>query len=394
MAPRQDGRWHLRWRVGGKEKTTTALSKPAALKRAREIAKSLSGSTGSRSVSHGDGNLIDRLKALAASSKPAGIDASALLGQIEGTIARVGSWSEVERAVQHWEASGIGRIERVPMIVAVERFIGIYESDRARHTLAGVRKEVEAFVGDPGRATLGVWEVRRELLEEWIGRADRGTAPGARFFNNRLGTWRTFFNRCKDWGYWPKGEPSPAEGISKRKEMDRAPEILSPDQAWAGLKVLEEQAPDLVWYFSLGCWAGLRPMELSRLRWEDLLWDQGHVAVRPEVAGKTLRERFVPMEGAVKALETVERPKRKGGGGRSVKVCGYKDPVRISTLLKEAGIVPVWTQDVMRHSYISYRIARGDSLARIAEEAGNSEGVIRRRYRRPVMASEGARFFG
>jgi hypothetical protein len=66
----------------------------------------------------------------------------------------------------------------------------------------------------------------------------------------------------------------------------------------------------------------------------------------------------------------------------------------LSAFLRAEGIVTGWTQDVMRHSYISYRIARGDSLARIAEEAGNSESIIRRRYRRPVRASEGDQWFG
>lgn len=129
-------------------------------------------------------------------------------------------------------------------------------------------------------------------------------------------------------------------------------------------------------------------MELSRLRWEDLDWERGYVCVRPEVAGKTLQERFVPMESPVLGLREVPRPRRVSGA--SGRVCGYKDVPRIAGMFREAGIFGEdgWPQDVMRHSYISYRIGRGDSLARIAEEAGNSEGVIRRRYRRPVMGSE------
>jgi len=381
---RTDGRWHLRWRTGGREKTTTAKTREAAVSRARTIAKELSRAQGGTLlVSQEQGAALGQLVALAGRE---GLSPAAWLGRAEAAIALAGgSWSAVERAVRHWESSGIGRIERVAMVEAVSRFLGIYERERARHTLAGVRKEVEAFVS-AGHGAMGCWEVSRELLEGWIGRGD----PSARYWNNRLGTWKTFWNRCRDWGYWPAGEPTPAEGIGKRREVDRAPEILSPEQAHGGLELLRERAPDLVWYFVLGCWAGLRPMELSRLRWEDLLWDRGHLVVKPEVAGKTLRERFVPMEAMVKGLECLPRPRRKAG---PAKVCGYKDPVRIATLLREAGIVPSWAQDVMRHSYISYRIARGDSLARIAEEAGNSEGIIRRRYRRPVMGSEGARYF-
>lgn len=381
---RNDGRWHLRWRVGGREKTTTAKTREAALKRAREIAKDLSRSTGgTQVVSQDQAAVLGQLCGLAARE---GLSPAAWLGRAEAAIAQAGgAWSAVERAVRHWEASGIGRIERRSMVEAIERFVGIYERDRARHTLLGIRKEVEAWVA-AGYGAMGCWEVSRELIEAFIDRGD--PAPSPRFRNNRLATWKTFWNRCRDWGYWPSGEPTPAEGIEKKREADRAPEILSPDQAWRGLTLLRERAPDLVWYWTLGCWAGLRPMELSRLCWEDLDWERGHILVRPEVAGKTLRERFVPMESPVLSLREVSRPKRVSGA--SGRVCGYKDVPRIAAIFREAGIFGPegWPQDVMRHSYISYRIGRGDSLARIAEGAGNSEGVIRRRYRRPVMGSE------
>lgn len=385
---RGDGRWHLRWRVGGKERSTTARDRGKALARAREIARELSGQVGTEAVSREEAMAVRLIRDLAGRE---GLSVLGWLGRAEAVLAAAGgSWAGVDRAVRHWEASGIGKIERVPMVLAIERCLSVYRDSRARHTLAGVRKELDAWVR-AGYGAMGCWEVSREVMEAFIGRArEDGMEPAARYFNNRLGTWRAFWSRCVEWGYWPAGEPSPAEGIGKRREVDRAPEILSPEQAWAGLGVLEARGPDLVWYWVLGCWAGLRPMELSRLRWEDLLWERRSIAVRAEVAGKTGRERFVPMEGPVLALRDRPRPRRKAGPG---KVCGYKDPVRIAGLLREAGVLSSWAQDVMRHSYISYRIARGDSLARIAEEAGNSEGIIRRRYRRPLMGWEGSVYF-
>jgi hypothetical protein len=51
------------------------------------------------------------------------------------------------------------------------------------------------------------------------------------------------------------------------------------------------------------------------------------------------------------------------------------------------------SRNVLRKSWISYRLAVTQNIAQVAEEAGNSPGVIRRNYKRPIPAAEGARWF-
>ena len=72
----------------------------------------------------------------------------------------------------------------------------------------------EGFAAEAGRAEMGLVEISREMLEGWIARGN----PGARFFNNRRATWKTFLNRCRTWGWWPGGLPTPAEEIERRRE--------------------------------------------------------------------------------------------------------------------------------------------------------------------------------
>jgi hypothetical protein len=67
--------------------------------------------------------------------------------------------------------------------------------------------------------------------------------------------------------------------------------------------------------------------------------------------------------------------------------------VFLSKLLREKGLIKEWPQDVMRHSYISYRLAQGYGRGQVAEWAGNSEGEIRRSYRRPLRKEDGDRWF-
>jgi hypothetical protein len=79
---------------------------------------------------------------------------------------------------------------------------------------------------------------------------------------------------------------------------------------------------------------------------------------------------------------------------RRAKTCTRSDDqVFLSELLRERGVIKTWPQDVMRHSYISYRLAQGHGRGQVAEWAGNSEAVIRQRYRRPLRAEDGAAWF-
>jgi hypothetical protein len=66
----------------------------------------------------------------------------------------------------------------------------------------------------------------------------------------------------------------------------------------------------------------------------------------------------------------------------------------LSILLREKGLINSWPQDVMRHSYISYRLAQGHGRGQVAEWAGNSESEIRKSYRRPLRKEDGDAWFG
>lgn len=384
VAPRADGRFHLRWQVNGVQRTTTATTKERALKRALKIAKDLSVRQGSQAVSHADAAALAALREIAPE------ELAGFTARIVSAVKRLGSWEAVERAVAHYRDSGIETIEETTVSEAVTRFVTFYEHNRSRMTASGIRKELMAFATDSGQGSLAVTELTGEIIKAWISRGD----PAPRFYNNRLATWKTFLNRCRQWNYWPSQFPNPTDEIERRREPVRSPQILPIEVARAGLEIARDQSPDLLPYFVLGCWTGLRPWELLRIRWGDFDWKRRALHVRPEVANKTLSERFVPLEkNVIQLLQDHSDCGRYRQRADEAKVCGYKDGDRLSDLFRAAGILDGWPQDVMRHSYISYRIARGDSLARIAEEAGNSEGVIRRRYRRPVMAEEGAAWF-
>ena len=48
------------------------------------------------------------------------------------------------------------------------------------------------------------------------------------------------------------------------------------------------------------------------------------------------------------------------------------------------GVPDTWPQDVLRHSYGTYRLALKKSRSQVADEMGNSPEIIKKHYRRPV----------
>ena len=137
---------------------------------------------------------------------------------------------------------------------------------------------------------------------------------------------------------------------------------------------------------------GLRPSECLRLKWGDVLWDQRLLHVTAEVAGKTSRERWVPIQAAmVKLLKTAQATEADHRLLRTGKICRSTAQGVVSGLARGAGLT--WPPNVLRHSGITYRLQVVGSMDQVAEEAGNSPGVIRAAYRRPLPPGEGKKWF-
>ena len=65
----------------------------------------------------------------------------------------------------------------------------------------------------------------------------------------------------------------------------------------------------------------------------------------------------------------------------------------LTKALKDLKSVKGWPNDVLRHSYGSYRLAVLDDINKVASEMGNSPEVIIQNYRRPVSKAEGKKWF-
>ena len=195
-----------------------------------------------------------------------------------------------------------------------------------------------------------------------------------------------FFRWCVTQEYLPKGTDL-LEGVQRySKRKYGAVEILTAEEM---VKLLTHAPDDLLPFLVLCGFAGLRSIEVQRLDWNAIDFDDDYIEVREETAkqheGEILR-RIVPLSANVKAwLLKV----RKSSGP----VCPFaKVENELKPLCKASGVI--WKHNWLRHSAISYRIALTGDIPRVADESGNSPYVIRKNYLNRRKPWQAAQWFG
>lgn len=378
IRPRKDGRWVIYWREANRGKSTTALNAKDAEEEALRIAKRVQAGQGGRLLTVEDAQIVERVKQLAGQRT-----AFAWLGEIEDAQKRL-KGASLQQAVTHYVNAGFLDVQPISFDDAVEQYLATFKT---KSKLSRARPKLELGGFNKAHPGARVIDLEHEQIKAWIGRKNKdGSVPGWEYYNSRIKAWSAFFNWCQhsQRKYWPAGEPHPAVHLEAMTPVRKAVPIWEPKTAHAILAILPA---DLQPYFIVGCWLGLRPFEIRRLTWEAFDWERGYLSVGVNVARKTMEERFVPLNDKAKALLA---PWKEARG----RVAPQDRPeLGISKLARDAKLIAKWPLDVMRHSYISYQIAKGESKHQVAEWAGNSEGIIRRRYRRPLRKEDGEAWF-
>jgi len=145
----------------------------------------------------------------------------------------------------------------------------------------------------------------------------------------------------------------------------------------------------LLLLLALQAFAGLRHSEARRLDWRDVHLSERHLFVAKDVARKIKRDRLVPISDNLAAwLQASSRPNGL--------ICPMHQTSGALTKAKRSAGLPSGrneSRNILRKSFISYRLALIQNRAQVAEEAGNSPSVIRANYLRPIPESEARRWF-
>jgi integrase len=196
------------------------------------------------------------------------------------------------------------------------------------------------------------------------------------------------------------------DNVPRAKEPDKARVILNLEQAVELMKASAD--PEMRALNAMVLFGGVRVEEVEKLDWSDVDFKTGHINITAEVS-KVNSERFAPMSDNLKAwlagmaeaaaARRDEKARIAREKGKIVDAAELKkNPIITRTLMhvqratwKAASIYP-WPQDAHRHSFISYRRQIvGDS--KTALEAGTSERIIKRHYKRPVTDADAKAFF-
>ena len=195
----------------------------------------------------------------------------------------------------------------------------------------------------------------------------------------------TFFNwAAHDARGWCRGNP--AEKIEKPRQTKSAVRVLSNDD----VKAILENAGDLLPFWVLCIFLGLRTTEAQRAFWSDINWDESHLKVRQEKGEFVTRyvdiqpnvmEWLLPFKGrtgVIVPFSRFDKKRRKTVADASVKPWGNR----------HGG------GSVDRHTFASNHLAHFANIGSLTEQMGHStEKMVREKYRRAVTKKDAAEFW-
>lgn len=212
----------------------------------------------------------------------------------------------------------------------------------------------------------------------------RGLKFGPRSKNNTRKAVKILFNFAQARGYLPKGVTE-ADDLPLAKEPPQAIGIFRPEEM---AKLLENASPDLLPFLAIGAFAGLRHAEILRLDWSEVDLAGGHIEVKAAKA-KTASRRLVPIsENLRQWLAPVHQ-----GSGRVITASDASLTTKLSALAESDQVKTPWQHNGLRHSFISYRVAKVQNVSQVALEAGNSPQIIFSNYRELVKPADAEKWF-
>lgn len=151
-------------------------------------------------------------------------------------------------------------------------------------------------------------------------------------------------------------------------------------------KLLANAKPDFVPALVLCAFCGLRSAEAERLEWRDIDLPSGFATVGA-AKSKTRSRRLVPIPANAKAW--LAPYSRSRGLIWPHSHCLFYERQREAA--RDAGVE--WKPNALRHSFISYRLAEVQDVAKVALEAGNSPQIVFSNYRELVRPAAAAAWF-
>lgn len=246
-------------------------------------------------------------------------------------------------------------------------------SNKRPDTIADIKTKIGRLVRDHEGMKIG--DLTFQQIESWL--VKMGLTSASR--QSYLRVVKVFCGYCVRRGYmWE----NPADRIERPHVDHVAPEVMTVGDVQKIMAACEKERPDMVPYFALGFFAGLRPAEIQGLDWRDIDFSDRVIKVVPTVA-KTRRQRFVDLSENLGAWLS---PYQRNEG---LIYYSRKDFEWVRT---SAGVK--WPHDVMRHSFGSYHLgAHGDIKSTCLQMGHLNPDMLFSHYRGLVKKDDAERFW-
>jgi len=230
--------------------------------------------------------------------------------------------------------------------------------------------ERETFAGPLGSVTT-------LQMEGWLS----ALGMTGRTRNNVRASLVTLFHFARKRGYLPRSIATEADEIGRSTAAVSAANVYSAAEL---VKLLAAADAVILPVVAIGAFSGLRAASIARLRWENVLWEQGHIEI-PAAIAKNRKRYLAPLFPCLAAWLAPYR-KRKG-----LVVAGVKLDERLRKTFEAAGMKRL--HNGLRDSFISYRVAQTTDIPKVAYEAGNSVEMIRSKYLEARTKAEAEAWF-
>ena len=151
------------------------------------------------------------------------------------------------------------------------------------------------------------------------------------------------------------------------------------------LQFVAENEKDLIGYYSLLTFAGLRPSEGARVQWEDYNFKTSQLYVRK---GKT-NARHITLEPVAIAWMKFHR-KNTPQDKPFIDLCSLENREKN---IRQNALDRAWIQDGLRHGFGTYYKSKIKSINHVADYMGNSPDVVKRHYARTIDVKECENFW-
>jgi len=240
------------------------------------------------------------------------------------------------------------------------RFLDNLRRQNCRETtITERRQKVNRLCRDMGAQS--VFDMTAAKLSTWLD--VQGFKPVTR--NNHRRCYAALFNFALKQGLM---DANPAAVLPATRGDEKLPEYWPPKTVEKVMRAAENNSPEIVPALAVSFFAGLRPGEVSGLRWEAVNLAERFIRVMPETS-KRRRSRIVPIgDTLARWLGKQHKPE----GALALKPGAFRRARKV--VMKKAGVTR-WPPDITRHCFATYRFAETQDAARVAAELGHSGAI-------------------